>query len=256
MRKALLTMTITLFCLPAIALPGQNYETGRKWLAQHSFFPQKNLTHHLDEYASFGSSRPISENRVLEFKAYHYDGDDRLLFETIAIFNNQDSDMNCLSNIDLNSGAKGYFFESSSSSSFEFNSLWPACTREATTNLSQRGSEDVNKALSLVYEANTPLIKDFKDSKLTYKGKQFFFMQSANGYHDQRSLIAEGPIEFFVYQGKTFDYLATKHTLTIVDKKQRGDWNDWGKLAQFWKKEQDLYDKIKNENNKEKVFDF
>ncbi|MEZ0370175.1 MAG: hypothetical protein ACAI44_13895, partial [Candidatus Sericytochromatia bacterium] len=65
-----------------------------------------------------------------------------------------------------------------------------------------------------------------------------------------KRLISHGPLEFRVFQGKLYDYLATSNTLTVVYKGQKGAWNNWPGLQSYWSQEQAFYNKIQSESAK------
>ncbi len=251
------------FCTSAWAIPGNTLQKERNWLLNHDFFPAKSFSNSLELYSSTNVSRDLTEGRTLSFKGYTYtEGSEQILYESIALFKNTlfpnagSSSLTCNEMFLIGSGGLGYFASSSSAPEQDFNKVWPECTKDTKINFLDRSDEATEKSLKLVYGGSSPIPADYKNAKMIHKGHQRFFM----GYdlernQPMRSKLTIPAIEFRVYRGKLYDYLATSNTLVVVYTGKKGDWNNWDKLQAYWNQEQSLFNKMQSETEKSKAFD-
>lgn len=258
-KTSLLTcvLLIAMSTFPVVALPGQSDKSERTWLLGHSFFPAKTLYFRLNEFTTMGVNRPLSEGRILDFKGYFYEAGSPVFYETISLFKAKTrSEKDCFDALELGATEGNYtpilwMYSSQFDEGRGFNEVFPECTQDAGINFLQRDSEVVRKTLGLVYGQQHAILKDLKESKMTHRGFQRFFLEydsNLNTYH--KRLIQAGPIEFRIYQGQKFDYVATPNTLSVVLNTKKGNWNNWNKLATYWKNEENLFNKLKGEEAK------
>ncbi|MEZ0375496.1 MAG: hypothetical protein ACAI44_40790, partial [Candidatus Sericytochromatia bacterium] len=177
---AVWSLAVTLagaFFLPVSALPGHSVDTEARWFRNHPFFPAKSFESRLDEFAAAWVSRPLSDDRVIDFKGYYYDGGDQILYESIAVFRTGTSGgERCSEIIDIGSGEQGYFSESATSTGMDFNTVWPECTEKTGVDFLDRGSPTTQKTVGLVYGSTSPILQDLQNAKMAYKGHQYFFL--------------------------------------------------------------------------------
>jgi hypothetical protein len=239
-------MGLVFFSQTAWSLPGEKTKRMEQILKHHAFFPSSNFGVEIGEVGPIKNFRSLTENRLLYFAAYynvHDDGAESIQYEQVSVINSS-AEENCSFVLDMEGYYSGYL------SDLSFTELLKQCTEGANVDFHRKDSKSI-KALELSYGTSSPVIGDFKSSKLVKEAWQHFYRQYDSQIQQHaRRLISGEPIPFAVFKGVKYTYVASPNSLMIVKPSF-----SFSQMYANWTKDDQLYKQIQADQLKQKPYE-